>query len=232
MKNPFSLLSKHERILYISSVCAIIISFLSAGSFSATVLVASLTGATALIFVSKGEPIGQILTIVFALLYAVVSYEFKYYGEMITYLGMTTPTAAAAAVSWFKNPYQKGKSEVRVGKITLGTAFIMIALSAAVTVIFYYILNALSTPNIVFSTISIFTSFVASFLTVLRSPYYALAYSANDIILIVLWILASKDDISYFPMVICFFIFLINDAYGFFNWRKMKTRQNNGKGLY
>ena len=86
-------------------------------------------------------------------------------------------------------------------------------------------LTALNTANLIFSTISITTSFVASYLTFLRSPYYAIGYSANDVVLIILWILASVEDISYLPMVACFIMFLFNDLYGFYNWRRMQKRQ-------
>ncbi len=50
-----------------------------------------------------------------------------------------------------------------------------------VTVVFYYILMILDTPNIVFSTISRATSFLAAALaTMPRSSYYAVGYAAND----------------------------------------------------
>ena len=78
-----------------------------------------------------------------------------------------------------------------------------------------------------FSTISVTTSFVAVYFTFLRSPYYALGYAANDIVLIILWTLASMENISYLPMVVCFVMFLANDLYGFYNWRKMRKRQEN-----
>ena len=59
-----------------------------------------------MIFNAKGNPIGQFLTIVFSLLYGIISYGFSYYGEMITYLGMTMPMSVFALVSWIKNPYK------------------------------------------------------------------------------------------------------------------------------
>lgn len=52
-----------------------------------------------------------------------------------------------------------------------------------------------------------------------------LAYAANDIVLIILWILASLYDIRYVSVVVCFIAFFANDIYGFVSWRKMKTRQ-------
>ncbi|MBO5270667.1 MAG: nicotinamide mononucleotide transporter, partial [Clostridia bacterium] len=84
---------------------------------------------------------------------------------------------------------------------------------------------ALHTENLLISTISVTTSFFAASLVFLRSPYYALAYAANDVVLIVMWIMASVEDISYLPMILCFVMFLLNDLYGFVNWRRMEKRQ-------
>lgn len=94
-----------------------------------------------------------------------------------------------------------------------------------VTVVFYYILMILDTPNIVFSTISIVTSFLAAALTMLRSSYYAVGYAANDVVLIVLWVLASFENPSYIPVVVNFVIFFVNDMYGFVSWKKREVRQ-------
>ena len=61
-----------------------------------------------------------------------------------------------------------------------------------------------------------------------RSPYYALAYAANDLILISLWILAALSDPGYLPMVICFLVFLVNDVYGFVRWSRAGKSQTAG----
>ena len=97
--------------------------------------------------------------------------------------------------------------------------------TVAVTTVFYYILAFLNTPNLFFSTLSVSTSFLAVALTYFRSPYYALAYAANDAVLIVLWVFASFADSSYIPMVMCFVMFLANDLYGLYNWKKMQKKQ-------
>lgn len=102
----------------------------------------------------------------------------------------------------------------------------MLIATVAITAVFYFILAAFNTSNIVPSTISVTTSFLAVYLTFRRSAYYALAYAANDIVLIVLWILASFADKRYISVVVCFSAFLINDLYGFINWQSMKKRQS------
>ena len=69
------------------------------------------------------------------------------------------------------------------------------------------------------------------YLTFRRSPYFALAYAMNDLVLIVLWALASIEDKSYFSVVICFVVFFVNDMYGFISWRRMAKRQDLGRSM-
>ena len=226
MHNPFRDLTKFELFLWLSSLLIVGGSYLLAPEGDSLSLIASLVGVTALIFVAKGYVFGQVLTVVFAVFYGIISYLFQYYGEMITYLCMTAPIAVAAIISWMRNPY-KGSKEVAVRHLKKREVLFLFLFAGAVTLLFYFILKALGTANLFFSTISITTSVLACTLTVLRSPYYALGYAANDIVLIILWVLAAIKDPSYLPMVVCFLMFLVNDAYGYYNWRRMRKRQES-----
>lgn len=100
-------------------------------------------------------------------------------------------------------------------------------LTAIVTTIFYFILTAFDTANIIPSTISVTTSFLAVYLTFRRSPYYAIGYAANDIVLIILWIMAALKNTSYLSVVVCFVAFFVNDIYGYINWKRIEKRQAN-----
>lgn len=225
IKSLFNYFSKGEIVLWFSSVLLITVFFFIFDRENYLTLTASLIGATALIFNAKGNPIGQGLIIVFAVLYAVISYGFAYYGEMITYLGMSAPMALIALISWLKNPYNGNKAEVKVNRIKGKEFIFMLILTIIVTVIFYFILKNLGTANIVPSTVSVTTSFAAAYLTFRRSPLYALAYAANDAVLLILWTMAAFSDLSYLSVIICFVMFLFNDIYGFVNWKKMQKRQ-------
>lgn len=224
MKNPFRELTKFELFLWSSSMLVVTISFFFSSTKNPVSLAASLVGVTALIFLAKGYVIGQILVVTFSVLYGIVSYEQRYYGEMITYLGMSAPIAIISAISWFRNPYKNTK-EVRVASINSKKLLILLLLTIAVTLAFYFILGALGTANLVISTLSIATSFFAASLTVLRSPYYALGYSLNDIVLVILWSIATVSDVSNLPMLACFVVFFANDIYGFISWKRMQQRQ-------
>lgn len=225
LKSLFHYFSKGELILWFGSVLMIVVSFYIFDRGNYLTLLASLIGVTSLIFNAKGNPVGQFLMIIFSLIYGIISLTFSYYGEMLTYLGMTMPMAIFALISWLKNPYNGNKAEVRVNHLAQEEWQRMWVLSILVTLGFYFVLKYFHTANIIPSTISVTTSFIAVYLTFRRSPYYAIGYAANDIVLIVLWTLATIEDISYMSVVVCFTAFLINDVYGFISWHRMGKRQ-------
>jgi len=221
--NPFSQLSKFERVLWAVSLAVVASSYLFSNGDILSLL-SSLIGVTALIFVAKGYVLGQLLTVLFSLFYGYVSFRLRYYGEVITYVCMSGPIAAATAVEWLRHPYE-GSREVEVARLNKKRVLVLIFGSAAVTAAFYFILRALGNANLAVSTLSVTTSFAAVYLTYCRSPWYALSYAANDIVLMVLWLLASLKDAGYLPMLACFTMFLANDIYAFYNWRRMQRRQ-------
>lgn len=225
MKSFFKSIKPIEWAIWSISVASIITCFFVFGNTQYHYLIGSLIGVTALVFVSKGNPIGQILTIVFSVFYGIISFSCQYYGEMITYLAMTTPMAIVALISWLRNPYKGDKSEVKVNKLPYKEWCMFAALSVVITVSFYFILQALNTSNLIISTVSVSTSFIASYLTARRSRFYAIGYAANDIVLVIMWTLQTVADVTYLPMVVCFIAFLVLDVYGFVNWSRMSKKQ-------
>ncbi|MCH5297562.1 MAG: nicotinamide mononucleotide transporter [Ruminococcus sp.] len=223
IKDFFKRLTPFEWVLWVGSVAVITVSYILAGKYEILTLIASALGVTALIFTAKGNVIGPVILIVFSLIYGVISFTQQYYGEIFTYVGMSAPVSAVSVITWLKNPYSS--SEVKISKVTAKTMTVLLIATAVVTVLFYFILKWCGTASLILSTISVTTSFLASMLTVLRSPLYAAAYALNDIVLIVLWIIASIDDASCVPMIVCFAVFFINDLYGLKNWLKMQKEQ-------
>ena len=223
MCNPIKTLTRKEWALWLGSLAAVIISNIITENIDLLTLAATCIGVTALIFAAKGNVWSQILMTIFCILYAVISWRFHYWGEMITYLGMSLPMAVWSIITWAKNSSENGNS-VAIQKLTWKHIAGLTIFGAVTTLIFYFILRKLNTPNIGFSTISITTSFLASALTLLRSSYYALGYASNDIVLIVLWILASLKNPVYLPVAFNFMIFFVNDLYGFISWKKRETQ--------
>lgn len=227
IRNPFKNLTKFEWGLWIFSLVAVITSFIAVKNTDYATLAVSLLGVTSLIFAAKGDVFGMMLMIAFSLIYSFVSFSFGYYGEMIIYLAMQLPSSVLSLISWLRHPGEKGTAEVQVGKFKRIYIYILIPLAIAVTVSFYFILKAFNTANLIPSTISVATSFVALYLMILRLPAYAIAFIFNDIVLIVLWSFACAENLNYMNLVVCFSIFLVNDTYTFICWTKRKKRSES-----
>lgn len=226
IKRLFSYFSGVEWTIWLSSIALILLSYLLSPAKDLFSLISSLVGVTALIYSAKGNPFGQVLMIVFCIMYGIISYSCAYYGEVLTYVFMTGPMAVFALISWLRNPFEDNRAEVKVNKISKRETLLMFIASLPVTVAFYFVLRAFGTANLLISTLSVTTSFLAVYLTARRSPYYALAYAANDIVLMILWTLASIQKPEYLSTLACFAVFLVNDIYGFISWRKMQKRQS------
>ncbi|MCZ0716862.1 nicotinamide riboside transporter PnuC [Aerococcus kribbianus] len=222
LKNYFT---RFELFLWLGSLALIIGSAIIFPGQHPLTVIAAVIGVTAIITGAKGNPLSKVLMIIFSLFYGYISWTFDYYGEMITYLGMTGPMEAFALYTWLKNPFEEGKVEVRVNQLSKRELIFILLLSAVVALIFYPILAFFNTENLIPSTISVLTSFLAVFLTYRRSEYFPLAYASNDLVLICLWALASLSNRAYLSVVICFLVFFVNDMYSYLSWARMRQRQ-------
>ena len=226
MSNPIKALSRNERIFWIVSLIIVTLSNFFSGDFNILTLAAALIGVTAVLFGAKGNVWGQILISVFAILYGIISWQNRYWGEMITYLGMSLPMALWSIYTWIRNPSSENTAEVKINKLNAKNYILLISSGVAVTIGFYFLLKFFDTPNLIFSTLSIITSFFAAALTMLRSSYFAMWYAMNDVILIVLWVMASIANPVYIPVIANFVVFLFHDLYGFYSWKKREKTQN------
>ncbi len=229
LKKFWNYFSVYEKCLWLFSVSAILATQFIFEESKWISTVSSMMGITSLMFIAKGNPIGQVLCIIFASFYATSSFFQGFYGETITYAGMSLPMAVIALVSWLKNPYKNNKAQVKINTIHAKEWVFLGFLTLAVTTAFYFILKAFNTTNLPVSTFSIATSFVAVYLTFRRSPFYAIGYALNDIVLIILWVTASVNDPSNISLVVCFSVFLLSDTYAFFNWQKMQKKQKQNE---
>lgn len=224
IKQFFKSFSLIDLLIWSSSVIAIVLSFVLTKNTDYLQLAASLIGACSLIIIAKGNVVGQILSVVFSVFYGVISFYYRYYGELATY-GMTGVMAIGVIIAWLRHPFQGKKTEVTVNTLKPIEHPLLIVIALVLTVPGYLILRALDTPNLWCSTLSVLTSLVAILYTLRRSPYYALGYALNDIVLIVLWALMAQERRECIAMVVCFAVFLFIDFYSLVNWLRLRKRQ-------
>ena len=77
-KNKKGYFSTAELCLWWGSAALIFIFFLLFDRESYLTLSASLIGVTSLIFNAKGNPVGQVLMVIFSIMYGIISFGFAY----------------------------------------------------------------------------------------------------------------------------------------------------------
>lgn len=88
---------------YLAEFLAIVlVSNLLTADLDILTLAAALIGVTSLIFAAKGNVWAQILMVVFSILYGIISFRFRYWGEMITYLRDDDADGGVVAITWFR----------------------------------------------------------------------------------------------------------------------------------
>ena len=224
MKNVFGKWKWYELLVLGIGEVAVIVSFICTSEKNWLSLFSSVIGIFVVMSTSKGLVIAPIVNIAFNVLYSIESITQKYYGEAIIYIFLMMPIAVFTIIQWLKNKNPERQEEVLVGKMKKIEYLFLVIATIVLTIAFYYLLKALGTNELIVSTISLVTSVVASYLLIRRSSYYAIGFILNDIVLIVLWGLASAKDIALLPQTICFVAFLLSDAYGFIRW-KMEEKQ-------
>lgn len=217
-----------EWILWLTSITVITVGFAVGSERSVLSYLSSLAGVTCVIVNAKGNVLGQAVSIVFAVLYAIYAYQQRYFGEMLIYICLMLPIHIASIISWMRNKFNGNAHEVKINSLS-PLEYALTALgAAATTVAFYFILQALNTDNLIVSTISLTTSITAAYLMLRRCEFFSLCFIVNDIVLIVLWSMKlTTAGTSVLPSVIAFSMFLINDAYCFISWQRIKRRQRN-----
>ena len=126
MSNPITSLTKKEWGIWMGALLVIVVSNIFSANFNALTLMASCVGVTSLIIAAKGNVWSQILMILFSILYGIISWQFHYWGEMMTYLGMTMPMAVWSTITWIRNPSESGK-EVEIQQLTRNMYFYWLA---------------------------------------------------------------------------------------------------------
>ena len=187
----------------------------------------SIVGIITALLLAKGKNLGQVFGLLITILYSIVSFKNKYYGEVLIYALVMLPMYIIGIFTWINHKNEKTNS-VEINSIEKKEWVIVSIVFALVFVGIYYLLKAFNTNELVVSTISVLASLFAVYLQIRRSKYSFSFYMVNDIILMFLWgIPVIRGSYILFPMLLNPIINFINDMYGFYNWKKTEKIQNN-----
>ncbi len=109
MKKIFQSWTIFEILLLIMSTLLIIITGVFGQSEILTILVA-LFGVFCALMQAKGKVLSQFIGLILVVLYSIVSFKNKYYGEVIIYITVMLPLYISGIISWTKNSNKETKT--------------------------------------------------------------------------------------------------------------------------
>ena len=222
MKKLFKDWTKFEIGLLLTSIIVVLGSGIFAKS-NLLVIMSSIAGVSCALTQAKGKVISQFIGLIVVVLYSMVSFQNRYYGEVLIYVFLMFPLFVGGIISWIKN-VNKENDTVNKNDLKPKEWIVLAIISVVMFVVLYYLLKYFNTDQLLVSTLSMLTVLFATYLVARRSKYGFLFYMANDIILIILWGLPIiYGNLALIPMVCEPVINLINDTYG---WRSWNKREN------
>ena len=220
--------NKLEKILLFGSVILVsLVAFIFKSDLLTTIC--SIVGIITALLLAKGKNSGQIFGILITILYSIVSFNNKFYGEVIIYVFLMLPMYIIGIISWIKHQNKKTNT-VDVNKINKNEWLSVSIVSIVVFIVIYFLLKSFNTNELIVSTMSVVASLFAIYLQIRRSRFSFYFYVINDLILMLLWgIPVLSGKIELLPMLFNPLINLINDLYGISNWRKLERLQGENR---
>lgn len=211
--------SKFELILLLGGMITLIVSGILCNSTLLTII-CSITGIMCALTQAKGKVISQFIGLILVVIYSIISYQNKYYGEVLIYIFIMLPLFISGIISWLKN-INNDTNIVKENELSKREWIILTSISLVLFIGLYYLLKYFNTKELFISTLSMVTSLFATYLVARRSKYGFLFYIGNDIILFILWGLpVIQGNLLLIPMLINPLINLINDTYGWISWNR------------
>lgn len=216
--------NKLEKILLFGSIILVsLIAFIFKSDLLTTIC--SIVGIITALLLAKGKNLWQLFWILITILYSIVSFNNKFYWEVIIYIFMMLPMYIIGIATWIKHKNKKTNT-VEVNKISKKEFILTTIISVFVFIWIYFLLKGFDTNELIVSTISVLASLFAIYLQIRRSRFSFYFYIINDLILIVLrWIPVILWNLLVLPMLLNPIVNLINDSYGVYNWKILEKQQ-------
>ena len=226
LKKLFYDWTKFEITLLVISLISVGITGIICNS-SLLTIICSIAGILCALTQAKGKVISQFIGLLIVVLYSILSFQNKFYGEVIIYVFIMFPLFISGIISWIKN-LNKETNTVNENKLHKKEWIVLTIISIVLFVLLYYLLKYFNTSQLLVSTLSLVTSLFATYLVARRSKYGFLFYIGNDIILFILWGgQVVKENFALIPILVNPIINFINDSYAWKSWNKREKREEN-----
>lgn len=218
---------KWYEIAYISiGLVAVIVLSIIAKS-SALTIIYSIFAILYVGFLAEQFKVAIIFGLIQCILYIVQSALYNNWGEFILNVAIVLPLLILALVNWFRGKSEQGLT-VKSHKIGWKEWTILICLSLAVGIGFFFVLRYFNTPYVLFASICGFFSTMANYLVMRKSPMSFVVFCVGNIFMFLIWLLpiieGQSDNFETMPMLAVLIIYTLSNVFGLINWNKSSSK--------
>jgi nicotinamide mononucleotide transporter len=179
---------------------------------------------------AKAKPEGYFFDIGSSVLYPIVAFQERLFGEVIVQVFIILPIAVYGLISWLRNK----RVDRKVGTVAKlrnvrWKEVLLVALSQVVMGVgYFFLLRAFDTAFLWISTVLLCIVIFSTYFLARRCIFGFIGFIVTDVLQIAIWVLITVTvSPTVGVMIIAPFMLLINDIYGVINWTKLKRAQGD-----
>lgn len=190
-------------------------------------LTASLTGIWCVVLVAKGKLSNYMFGLINVSLYAYLSYQQGYYGEVMLNVLYFLPMQFIGYYFWKKNMKEsdEGSKDVIVNFLSNKGRIFWLTISGISIYLYGLLLKKLGGNLPFFDSTSTVLSVIAQILMTFRYVEQWILWIFVNIVTIILWVTTLSKGGVNITMVVMWSAYLINSTYGLYNWIKIYNNQ-------
>ena len=190
-------------------------------------IAASITGVICVILCGMGKVSNYIFGTANTILYAIVAWKAKYYGDVMLNLLYYLPTNIIGWVAWRKNINQETKI-VYMRRMTWKQDVLLGVVSVAGVLGYSLILKLLGGNLPLIDSMSTVFSVIAQILLIKRFTEQWVIWIIVDVVSVIMWIAALFTEAQSMAVLLMWCVFLANAIIMFVIWLRESKRQEAG----
>ena len=225
MKNYFKGWSLFEKlILFVGLAVTTVISIVTKSTIPA--LINGICNILNSVLSAKGKISNYYFGIIGNIIYVFVSYNSRYYSEVITILLIVLPISIYGLYNWIKGRKNNDSDDVVINKPTRKQILLPILSQVIMSVPYYFMLKYFNNDLLVVSTFGMIVTILAFYFMAKAFTIFHYFFIINAITRLIMWgIPMLRGDFSNTPLFMSNLVYLVNDIYGLINWTKLEKQQ-------
>ena len=189
---------------------------------SAAVLISAIAAMVGNLLNAMGFKVSYVFGLIAAATYSFVTLSQRYYGEFIYNLFILVPLFTYCVFRWFI-PSRKKSSSAKsdIFSITPKIAILFGCSLLLVIIVYGYVLKRIGSQLPYINACSTLFVLGANCLGSRRLKEQWYLFLGSNVFLIILWVMAGKDNLGNALYVVQNLLFIGSNAYGLYQWRKL-----------